>query len=219
MIVDFTKQYKDNDCRIKELILQLISLFGNMKYVELMDFFPTANEHDISLNLFELVASKQLRIKSFSNKKSYYTTPALDKKGIGMKIRDKHKEICTFVRFLINSKDDDGYLINEIDCIGTDIFPFTIFIVCNNMFYHISHCTKNDIVLYEKTLSTCDKVMDKKETDHAKRQPSDAPYIITEDKDRIIVVDNTEYMDMIHFRHIKYIVCRKGLDYLIREGS
>ena len=224
MIVDLKQRNENEDITTKEIttrkiILHLISLFGYMRYDEIVDFFPAVDEKNISANLNELIRTRQLTKKMIVQHSAYYTTYMQSIKGIGMKNRQKYYEICCFLRYLLNSKDDEGYLINEIDCIGTNTFPFDIFIVCNNTVYDIAHCTNNNIATYGQVLARIDKEWDKTEEYFKRRQSASAPYLITEDKNRIIIVDDVADLDFIHFNKVKYIVCRQGENFLIKPGD
>ena len=219
MIIDFTCRSENEDMYIKEIVLNMVSLFGYMEYEEIVDFFPAINEQVIRTNIIELVNTKQLFYNKDSKYYSLYLLTAIKKKAIETKLRDRYYEIICFIRYLFNCKSSEGYLINQIDCIGTNTFPFRLFIVCNNKVYDIAHCTKNNIITYGQVLERIDDDWDKTEADFKNRQPSDSPYLISEERNRIIIVDDIKDMDFIHFRKVKYIVCRHNNEFLIKAGE
>ena len=85
------------------------------------------------------------------------------------------------------------------------------------------HCKTNDIPVFEQILKFEDEGLDKQiEERNRKKALSNDPQYFPEDsskiKNRIVIVDNPEDMDLIHFRHVKYIVCRQNNEYLFKEG-
>ena len=219
MIVDMKHKHESEELNIRNILLQLISLFGCMQFEEILDYFPTNDEGLIKTIVFELVNTRQLLTQKSSDKNTYFLTQNQADKKTGLKMRQEYYEISCFIRYLLNCKNSEGYLINTIDCIGTNTFPFKAFIVCNNSIYDIAHCPGSKIAIYEQVLSRKDKVWDETEAKFKKTQAADAPYIITEDKNRIIIVDKAEDMNLIHFRKVKYIVCRQDKQFLMKAGD
>ena len=219
MIVDMKRSHESDELNIRKILLQLISLFGCMLYEEILDYFPTNDEGLIKTILFELVNTRQLLTQKSSDQNTYYLTQNQADKKTGLKMRQEYYEVSCFIRYLLNCKNNEGYLINNIDCIGSNSFPFSAFIVCNNSLYDIAHCPSSRIAIYDQVLSRNDKEWDETEAKFKKTQAADAPYIVTEDKNRIIIVDKAEDMNLIHFRKVKYIVCRQNKQFLMKAGD
>ena len=219
MIVDLTHKIHNLEYDIKLSTLRLINLFGYLSYEEIVDFFPVYNEDTIYKCCKELIRIHHLK-RVFIKRKTFYTTNEIQKNNIGMKLRNKYLEIAGFIRYLLNVKDEEGYLINNVECIGEGTYPFDIFIVCNNTVFDFTYCTKEKIPLYEQVLSRLDSAFDKKEEKRKKKLPQDSPYLNSEEeKTRIVIVDSAENFNLIHFRKVKYVVCRNGNEYLIKEGD
>ena len=220
MVIDFTRNYLDDDeGNDKYLIVYLVSFFGYMTLMEIIDFFPTRDELLLRKEIKELTLTKQLiTIKPF-NERTYFTTLHIKNAGLGYKLRVKHIQICKFIRYLLNSKDENGYLINTLERIGTGTAPFIVYIVCNNSIYFLAHMPREKISLYERVIHTDDKIFEEEEKEHARRQSSDTPYTITDERDRIIIVDNEEDIERVKMNHVKFIVCPKGKNFLIKDVS
>lgn len=221
MVIDFTRNYLDDDeGNDKYLIVSLVSFFGYMTLMEIIDFFPTRDESLLRKEIRELTLTKQLIASNPFNEKTLFTTSYIKNTGLGYKIRERHKQICKFIRYLLNSKDENGYLINTLERIGTGTAPFIVYIVCNNSIYFLAHMPHEKISLYERVIHTDDKVFEEQEKEHVQSRPSSsAPYSFIDDKDRIIIVDNEEDMDRIKLSHVKFIVCPKGKNFLIKDVS
>lgn len=198
MRVDLSESNYNNDAAIRLTIIHLIALFGRMKYKEIIDFFPAIDEKIICSNIDGLKATNQI-----VHTKSYYTTTLQLKNGKGIKKREKYYECCCFIRHLLKSTDAEGYLVNDIKCVGTNLFPFAVYIVSNNNIYDIMHCSRDNISLFGQVLNHIDNTEEKNETAC----------------NRIIIVDSAEDMNYVHFRRVKYIVCRQENGYLIKAGD
>ena len=84
---------KQKELAEKIKIVYLISLFGDMKYQDIMDYFPEYDIGHISKILNELVTTQQLYYD-----KPYYTTYALNQNSLGKQLRQKYLDL-TFIRF------------------------------------------------------------------------------------------------------------------------
>lgn len=221
--VNSTKKQKELAEKIK--IIYLISLFGDMKYQDILDFFPEYDFRHVRLILNELVNTKQLYYD-----KPYYTTYALNQNSLGKQLRQKYLESSYFIRYLINSKEQNGKYMYNVTHIGRapHFYPFQFYVILDNntgkkTVYSIMHCKTNDIPVFEQILKFEDEGLDKQiEERNRKKALSNDPQYFPEDsskiKNRIVIVDNPEDMDLIHFRHVKYIVCRQNNEYLFKEG-
>lgn len=220
MIIDLRQNTNNEYEYIKSTAVKLIAFFGYLRPNEIYKFFPSISNAKIKKCLEEAVGSKLIIKVSDYHRSYFYGTPLMSKKpGFGFKRREQMYEIGLFIQYLLNAVDQEGYLINTINCIGYGVFPFDAFFECNGTCYDIMHCKRNNIMLYSQLLNESDKKLDKVETNFKRTQSPETPYTITEEPERIVIVDSEEELDYIHFRKVKYIACRKGKDYLLKAGD
>lgn len=236
MLINMNPVEADRNKSIKSIILQLTSMFGYMLYTEILDFFPSDDELSVKRNLTELLRTKELTaVKKPHQKKTFYIASTIYNekykshrksanyitKDFGDEAREKYYSTCSFVRYLLNCKDENGYLINNIEWIGNNSAPFDIVILCNDNIYDIGYCEKDRIRIYNQILIRLDIKHDEEIEKIRKRSsPEFVKLISSKANDRIIIVDDVNDMDMIRCRYIKYIVCpQKRNSFLIKEGA
>ena len=103
--------------------------------------------------------------------------------------REDVKLPLDFVRAMMNSTDENGYLKNRVDYICRARFPSTLFFGCNDKLYEVYYIPESKV----DTMTTLINRID-----------SDRDDIDKSPKNRVVITDSTDCFDKINIANIKY---------------
>lgn len=180
MIIDFKRE----ECI--DVIRKILCSFSIQTLEELVLFFPQYDYEYIKRAVEILQRKREIEIVEIGEVQ-YYSI-----------CKDKHiderndvKLPLDFVRSMINSTDENGYLKNKISYMCRATFPCALFFDCNGTLYDVYYIPESKV----QTLITLINRMD-----------SDNEDMDTMPRNRVIITDSTDYFDEIKIAKIKYKV-------------
>ena len=201
----------DPDTSLADKLNILISDFPMQKYDELLGLFPTISENYFMKSLSIVQRINLVKVQEYMEEEFYIRGKRYQKMELSdyWTLREKYISSLDFIRMLINSTDDDGYLINDISYICKGWDPCTVFFECNQVTRELYYFPQNECKFYTDLMQTRDY--------HSEKNAD----ITIPDNPRIIIVDNDSYIKDIKIRHIAYfaIYDSEKKSFILREGT
>lgn len=195
---------KYNTCvnRLRSLIL----CFSAQTREELLQFFPLEKEGLIDNSLLILERRGEIQQKEFNGNNYYYEKAYNVDFFEYWNVREKYISSLDFLRLMINSTDENGYLVNNIPWVGIGKKPCTLYFVANRKIFEIYDIPHEDIELITHMIQTKDKNDD---------------YVTDPNNPRIVIIDNKSDMDRIQIKNVLYyaIYDKKKRSFNILKGS
>lgn len=174
-----------------DILKQIIFYFSAQSLDELLAFFPTAKKELVTKSISIMIRKGFIQEKEYLGKAYYYEKQHYKKCEFSKywKHRQSYLSSLDFVRILLNSTDEHGYLLNDIPYIGKGCLPCTIFFHCNDILHELYYISKEDKEFYVSMIQTRD---------------SQAKGSTEPENSRIVIVDNESYIGDIQIKNVSH---------------
>ena len=189
--------------RLRELMLY----FGAHTKGELLQYFPVEDEGLIDYSLKILTHKHEIKEKEYINDTFLYFSPRkADDFQVQWDARKKYLPASDFIRWIINSTDEQGYLINDVPFIGVGKFPCVMYFFSNRKLFELYSIPLEDVEFLTKTIQMKDY------SDDYEADPNNP---------RIVLIDSASYLDQIKIKNVAYfaIYDKKTRTFTMKRGD